>query len=585
MAKLPTQEDLGARPLPTNKTGIVQYQPSQEGQARATAAQAVGAGERAKAGAQQQLGQTLFDTGKMLFDYTMQVMENKSKQDYANAQTEFLSAKIKLASDITSDDNFETYGQRYQQGLTEIQKQAADKIKNNYLRDDFINRTNLDMVQGTAKILDVAKQKEAHLGRANLDTQLQAQLDLVSRATDDTTRNQIISAALESIDAAKGNNWLSPEQAVSIRQKFTENYARQRLLSLDDAQKVAVLKKANTEGGTWANFIPPDDRTRALAVAQNEATKGEALGIVDQYNQKNFSLEQGMDEAKKIKDPVLRQAVENRFEKSIRLQDAMKADANADTFNHFYLKVRDGKAVYDDIPQSALENMSAGQINSLHAAENQAINDRSVKNSNQNVLDTLYQLQARGAWRDARHYLMEHADELTRSDYDNWSKATAKADMPPDIKSLFTAQQTLKAKATQAGITSPDDISTLSNKMNEWYQDYQRINDGKTPDDKTLNEAMDRFLIERNNNDFLPFNSYYLYQRADSPIIMEDVIRTSDPTGYAHLIQAFREVEGRDPLPEEIIYKYQKVMGLNPTPPAKPAEKKKPTSTGSWYGK
>jgi hypothetical protein len=242
MARIPDDTALGLRPVPQVRTPRT---------ADATGDIYEGVG---------QVGRGIAQLGG-------QIEEREDQSNYAQARSTLLQADIATRQSLQDDPNYSTYDSRYREAMQKARDTAGQVIKSRYDLAAFNRDADLDTARGAAAVAGLARQKSIDVGRATLDTTITNNRTAALDATDEATRSALVGATHEAIAGAQSKGFLTAQEAVATRQKWTTDYAEGFLETQSPDKRLAMLKNPK---GTPADFLPADIRARLGEQAQRE---------------------------------------------------------------------------------------------------------------------------------------------------------------------------------------------------------------------------------------------------------------------------------------------------------------------------
>lgn len=457
----------------------------------------------------------------------------RTRYQMTRAESNFLVAKEETDRSFQDDPDYETFDARYNEQMTKKLEEIAEQIRDPRARQLFIDTQRLTLERGRTQIQGLARNKEIDSERAFVTTQLDTLRDNAASGRDFDLASENAARLVEDAVAA---GYYSAQEGAELTTKWRDSAALGYLRALPPDRRLAIINDPDSP----VSNLPPDVIQQEREAAEEAWVATEAIRIVDGYtfDPQITSLGQMLGETSQIENPVLREEVERRLITQYGRMEQAGRDEQATVHSNYFLQLRRGEITVDDIPREEMARLTPAQVSDLYAAERQSVSERTY--SDQRVLDQLYVYEARGDWRGARDFLTQNASLLSPSDYDTWSKATAQAEAPPEIKGLQTAVQSIRTSAEQAGINNDRDVSRLTGQMDRWYRQYQEQNNGKLPNANEVQDQVDFMLMEVRRPGW--FNDGPVYES-------EDI----DPLLLSALRDSFRRVEGRDPTDKELL--------------------------------
>lgn len=212
--------------------------------------------------ATQQIGNQLTQIGEG-------IAENENKLELGKAQSDFLQGQVDAHAAFEKDNDYSTMQQRYGQQMQQLTSNAAGGISSGRMKSDFDNWARQQTIQGSAQIQNLAWNKERDDNIAQLDTLQTNNLNAAMSAGDEATRAGIIDATNNAISGAHQKGYITAQQAVDLRQTWTQNYAKGSLAMMTPDQRITALQS----GSGLVSFIPPDQRLEMVRNSAFEATE------------------------------------------------------------------------------------------------------------------------------------------------------------------------------------------------------------------------------------------------------------------------------------------------------------------------
>lgn len=200
MPRLPTVDDLGARPVPQSRRSVVSVRNA-------------GVVGEALSG----VGQTVADTG-------FAIQEKEDRLSYAAAKAKLLEADVAARRELENDPDYETYESRYTERMGKAREEAAKLIRSKSDRSLFDIDTKTDLLRGSTAVASVAQRKRTDhrlaTGYESLAVLERTGLD----ANDEPTRMAVIQTADDVIKGLMDTGDLSEVEAGNLRRKFIDNH-------------------------------------------------------------------------------------------------------------------------------------------------------------------------------------------------------------------------------------------------------------------------------------------------------------------------------------------------------------------------
>ncbi|WP_447867235.1 transglycosylase SLT domain-containing protein [Rahnella bonaserana] len=237
MAKLPDVNDLGRR-TPQMSRGVASADLSAPGRA-------------------------MEGLGKVIEGTASNIGNQIDKFNYAEAQSAFLKKKMSILSSFENDNDYSTFGDRYNSQIDQAKQDAMGMLRNNNDRRSFDIDAGNDVARGFEQINGLAKRKEADHGVAVLNDTIQSNRDAALTAPDEQTRMGFISATKNAIAGAHARGYIDETSAQRLDQKAQEDYASSSISMMTPDKQIAAL----SSGSGLASLIPPDTRKKMIDAA------------------------------------------------------------------------------------------------------------------------------------------------------------------------------------------------------------------------------------------------------------------------------------------------------------------------------
>jgi len=348
------------------------------------------------------------------------LQEKEDRFKFAEAKSALLQADVEARRALENDQDFETYEKRYADVMTKAREKAVGMIRSPRDRALFDMDAKLDFERGVGEVRGLAKQKEVGVGRASLDNILSSNRTAALNAKDESTRSALIGATIDAIDGAYAKGYVSPEERVNMRQRWTADYAEGYVSMQPAAQRVEMLSKPK---GTVADYIAPDKRAALLEAAKKEdrdltvrrESQAQEDAIVSQHGG-NWSA--ALAAAREIEDPEVRDSTVSRIK--IRQAEAKLAEVEfREQLQEEALDFINGGGKFADLPLSIKNGLKPSALNSLRAyAEQQA--GGGVRRTDPETLVKLSQLSGDNPQAFGELDMLEYRDKLSDGDFEEF---------------------------------------------------------------------------------------------------------------------------------------------------------------------
>lgn len=249
MPEIPTPDALGRRPTQIRQKPIAS------------------AGDGGLGAATENFGQSMFAVGA-------KIQDREDKMNLAKARARFTQGMIEVESSFDQDNDYKTYGPRYQEKMQKLKGEASAMISNGGMRESFSLDADTEMFRGYDRLSQKAWGKERQTGAASLDEVLTLGRENALRAGDDATAMKSIQMMHETIDAAKDNNYIDATQAQKLKQNTAIDYATAKAGMLPPNARIKALESNKLFG-----VIPADKKAEMLETAKSELMAQEFQGV------------------------------------------------------------------------------------------------------------------------------------------------------------------------------------------------------------------------------------------------------------------------------------------------------------------
>lgn len=293
---------------------------------------------------------------------TVEQIEKKAqaKEDrlnYAQARSSLLQADIAARSEFDGDPDWATYENRYSEKMKQAKSDASSMIKSTSDKALFDVEAQSDIARGLGAIGQKAWKGEVDTGRAGLAFTLDANRTSGLSSSDFATKIAFINSTDEALSGAREKGYIDEVEAVTMKKKWTDDFAESSILMMEPDKRVAVLSSPN---GTLAANIPADRRKALLESAKREnkeiVTRAKAQEKTDVIVKKGGSLEAQLKEARKIQDPEVRDSAVTRVTKRYKEAEIITSAVQSEALDAGYKVAFDG-GLYDEIAPSVLAAM------------------------------------------------------------------------------------------------------------------------------------------------------------------------------------------------------------------------------------
>lgn len=216
-----------------------------------------------------------------------QVQNANDSSDLANAQSQFLQAKVAADNGYNDDNDWQSMPARYGAQVDKARNDSAQMISNPTVRNQFLRDSALETQRGTIQIGQLAKSKESDQGRANLIVGLNNNINTASMTSDTNTRAGLLNAMGGQIDSAVGKGYLDQEAGAKLKIDYGNQYIAQRqnqlmttlngqlntIVANTDANPDinAAIKSIDQASAQYVGSLPSDQLAQTTLKAKNLA--------------------------------------------------------------------------------------------------------------------------------------------------------------------------------------------------------------------------------------------------------------------------------------------------------------------------
>lgn len=267
MPKLPTADDLGfVMPSPNRRVVA-----SEAGQSVALAN---------------------VEFGKAVQNVSQQQLENQDRMEYAFAKSKILQDTISAKDELAQDQDYKTYGQRFQKRYNQSLGDASKMISNARIRTLFQAEAQDMFARAESDVKGLALRKEGDVGVASMLQVIQGNRNAALRAGDEETRTALLNATNDTISGAVERGYISAEAGMRQKMAFAEDYATGRLTMMSPDAQIQALQSDDAKSG-WLSILPPNKQQQLVdsayrAIDAAESSRDRQLSELAEQN--NFEL-------------------------------------------------------------------------------------------------------------------------------------------------------------------------------------------------------------------------------------------------------------------------------------------------------
>ena len=265
MPRIPTLDDLGARPVPRSNRSVVSVRNA------GAVADAVG-----------NLGGKIAGIGQGM-------LEKQDKLVYAAAQGRVLADDMAARQELADDPDYATALPRYQERMKKSRDAASGLIKNNSDRGLFNTEIESLIARGSVQMGGIVREKQRGAKRVVIDNDLDSRHDVGMAALDEDTKVATISGAVSIIQGAVEQGVLTPEEGEERRKRWVSTYNVSQVSGMLANDDIAGAKKyfdRTREMIDPASVITLENRLKSALDFRESVTDWERANSLPEIGQK-----------------------------------------------------------------------------------------------------------------------------------------------------------------------------------------------------------------------------------------------------------------------------------------------------------
>lgn len=204
------------------------------------------------------LGDTLADTADSIGRDAGALLDQQDQMQYATARSAFLQQKATIENSFAADNDWHTIPQRYNEQMTEAAGTAQSSIENTKYQAHFKTQSADEIANGSSAMIRLARAKQVDAARGSLSNTLET--NRLAALSSPENAPGLIQSTLGAISGARANGFIDDEDAVKIRQGWTQGFGKGWLTIQPDAKQAELLNDPTTKTGTPADFVDPAER-------------------------------------------------------------------------------------------------------------------------------------------------------------------------------------------------------------------------------------------------------------------------------------------------------------------------------------
>lgn len=410
----------------------------------------------------------------------------RTNYQMAQAKTNFLKAKTVEDNAYENDEDYLTMPDRYNDNMRTALEDSASLISNPEARLTFEQNAELDVLQGYERISNLAGTVEKDYQRGYITEGL---ADIRESALTGNVGSSL-ETAQGLIASAIDMNYMTAEEGAKAMESWKDETLTAKIRTMEPEDRLGALKEP------WAAQIPTDLRTSLQREAKTLTDKDTALAFVDALG--STPVPDAWEEIAAIDDEDVRREAESRYDQTLAREQRTETLQNQELFDNFYTPIRLGELTVDDIPREDIAQMGAGYEQMVTAQNNYLRGlDPTTPRSLIDSLNTAY-MGGKGNPAKVRAVFEAGWEQMSRADFDSWSKVTADGFGELENDSYFTATQMISGKVRELmdGSPNPAMVSEQQEKLDTWLFDYRRSHEGEDPSGEEIRTQVNYQMLE-----------------------------------------------------------------------------------------
>jgi len=482
---------------------------------------------------------------------------NKSRDRFqmSTADADALVSETEIDNALDDDNDYETMAERY---VTERQNKIGEiavGIKNESLRNEFVNKHRVRIAAGRERAIDMAFVKEADHERAGISTRMNLLRESGMSGDLLAAQDQVD----EMLAAAKEAGYYDAEGVVAMSEKWRTDAALGKLKMMPAEKRVEALKQ------DWAMNLPSDKRIELRREAEDETRADKAVAVVDKYLVNEYDETKARTEMAKISNPDMRKEVERRFDYAYGKKITADLEREKQAQDTIFEPVRSGDISIDTSREQnpdewAIISDNPAMVDSMYRAEAAAFKPQRTM-SDPSVINKLQIAKANKDWKEVTRVYNANADKLTAGHRDTWGALSAEGAAPIEVESVFSGEDYIMSKLEGVDKEKDDNLkSRMEQSWGKWHKEFQRKHDGRLPTDTEREQQIDRQFMERDTDAGWPWDT--AIRVVDMTPKQKDYVLgemgKEDPKAMADIIEYFRDLK-YNPSKAEIMAEYDQL--------------------------
>jgi len=419
--------------------------------------------------------------------------DKSDRYELADAASKFSILKNQQDNAYDEGDlEYNTIPDRYALNVSDGLNEIAGGISNPELRNMFLLENQTKVAAGTERMKNVAFGVETQVQRANVNSRLNGLRDVILNSDVEEDRVAAINNVKDTLSAAMGKGYYTPEEFVNIEKAFTVDAAIGYVDTLPINEQRAALNSSMA-----VENIPEDIRAKKLRGLDDAEVLEQAQEIARSLVGK--PLEEQLRESRKYSGKLYEE-VKSQLDYENAKTKKVKLNTDQTLHQDWYMKVVTGDEGFTLDALQSKDNKDFLKLEvefqkDLLRAARATVTSSQRTSSDAAVLDKLHSLNSNKKFEELRRYYKDNVGMLDSTDMDTWSKISNEGIIPPEYKPLFNMIQTVDQKLAAEGIKDVEDSLKVRNKLANWYKnEFDRI-EGE-PDPEKMEKQIDAYIKE-----------------------------------------------------------------------------------------
>lgn len=225
-------------------------------------------------------GNALAGLGEAVSKDAGDMLDQQDQMQFATARSAFLQQKASVENSFVGDQDWQTIPQRYKEAMTTAAGETMQSIENPKYQAQFKMQSGDEIAAGSGAMMRLARGKQVDAARGSLANTLET--NRVAALTSADNAPALIQSTLGAISGAAANGFVTADEAVEMRQKWTQGYGKGWLMIQPDADQAKLLSNPTAKTGTPADFVDPAERV-ILGREANQRLKTDAATSQSQF--------------------------------------------------------------------------------------------------------------------------------------------------------------------------------------------------------------------------------------------------------------------------------------------------------------